>query len=312
MFSCPFCRTTKSRTPHACPTCGAPGLHFVRVSESVSNDPGLLALDRAGAIADLVEFEDWRAAMRIGPKDWQDGRSAKELARHWMGAHRTCPSDVLATLRGGQGLSTLTLGSLRAEYPVSLDGGRGPARLDLAALGTSRKQRVLVAVEAKTSEPFGPTLSQQYASALRKTGKVRRLDELTESLFSGRHLVQVDPELAQLRYQLLTLTAASVRAAEVLDADLAVVLIHEFVHGAVAAKDRARNAGDLQAFLKLLDAEQPDISTGGIAGPYNARLPDFLKSSQVPLYVAKVVTKVPGSYPRPVAVRRRRKRRTPS
>lgn len=79
-----------------------------------------------------------------------------------------------------------------------------------------------------------------------------------------------DPPIEGLRYQLLTACAGALCEAERLGSPRTLMLVHEFVTDKTPDEKHARNAGDLDAFLKRLSrgADRAPRS-GEIRGPFN-------------------------------------------
>ena len=75
-------------------------------------------------------------------------------------------------------------------------------------------------------------------------------------------------EVLDLRYQLLTLTAATVTEAHRQSAQRTVVIVHEFVSALTKADYRARNARDLGRFLETVFGYTGSIGPGVIAVPF--------------------------------------------
>ncbi|MEZ4379521.1 MAG: hypothetical protein R3B35_14695 [Gemmatimonadales bacterium] len=110
------------------------------------------------------------------------------------------------------------------EHQTPLPGGSRPSQTDLLVLARSKKALVLIGVEGKAKEAFGPQISEWE-------GNPKRLEHLqsllpTSPLFDG-----------QIRYQLVHRCAAAVLEAERFHAPLAVMLVHQFGGETPAWKD---------------------------------------------------------------------------
>ena len=89
----------------------------------------------------------------------------------------------------------------------------------------------------------------------------------------------------QLRYQLLTATAAVLAEAERRASERAVLIVHEFVTPLTLPERRDRNAADLDRFLATALDREGHLGAGNIAGP-------ILVKGAPTLYVGKARTVV--------------------
>ena len=200
---------------------------------------------------------------------WKDGRSAKENARLWLGAAPDLPSGIAELLRASGSVGALRSWSAEPEARVSFDALGEPSNLDVLVQGEDGIGSVVIGVEAKADEPFGSTVGKTLLAAekrlqgnLRSKG-VERIVGLATAL--GLDLDQT--EVLELRYQLLTLTAATLTEARRQSAHRTVVIIHEFVSGFTKEGCRARNARDLDRFLETAFGYGGGIGPGSITGP---------------------------------------------
>jgi hypothetical protein len=223
----------------------------------------------------IKTLEDWRC--HAPPKDieqWVAGRSAMELARAWCGSGTPCvPTDVVALLRTCQATANLQLHEAFPEHRIRFDRYAGePRNADLAFVGSTGFLRVAGTVEAKADEPFGDTVGGTLAAALERllqtptSRGVQRISDLTRALFRAR--TRGEPKVASLRYQLLTAVAGSVAFALEQGADVAVLIIHEFITTQTRDVAHARNGRDLTNFLIRLRGSDIDITPSALSGPY--------------------------------------------
>jgi len=163
--------------------------------------------------------EDWRQFLADPVKQWKTGYSAKELAYSWETSDGF-PSDVQAVLDTQPVFQNLEILFAVPEYQVPLPGGSRPSQNDLFVLARNADELVVIMVEGKASESFGPTLGEWRVNG--SDGKKRRLEYLQEVL-------QLDGELAdEIRYQLLHRTASPLIVAEQFHATSAIMLVHSF------------------------------------------------------------------------------------
>lgn len=231
-------------------------------------------------------MDEWLAAMprRIREKQWKEGRSAMELARAWVGSGAVVvPDEVLRLLETDSEFSALEILEARPEEEARLDDFRGNSRnADLLILARRAGEPVVISVEAKADESFGPAIGEYLESSVKVEGSNApiRIRQLSSAIFG------VEPsEVAGLRYQLLHAIAGTLIAATDHGARRALFLVHEFL----AATDRRnveRNATDLEAFVRRL-GWKGEIGAGRIAGPFRVpgggRVP-----SDVELFIGKV------------------------
>jgi len=105
------------------------------------------------------------------------------------------------------------------EYQVDLPGGQRPSQIDVLALMRGKLGLVVVAVEGKVDERFGPTVGAKRADS--SPGVAHRLAYLL-----GRLAIESAPDT--VRYQLLHRAVSALLVAEQFDAAAAVMLVHSF------------------------------------------------------------------------------------
>ena len=220
----------------------------------------------------LTTLEDWRR--RAAPKGtghWKNGRSAKENARLWLGAAPDLPSGIAKVLAACAGVGNLRSWSAEPEARVRFDAfGGEPANLDVLVQASDEYGPIVVGVEAKADETFGHTVEKTLLQARKRLMQnpgskgVERIRQLA-AVF-GLDLEQ--RETLDLRYQLLTLTAATLAEARRQFADRAVIIVQEFVTPITNAENRARNARDLEEFLRTVLGHAGGIGPDTIAGPF--------------------------------------------
>jgi uncharacterized protein DUF6946/HD domain-containing protein/PD-(D/E)XK nuclease superfamily protein len=244
----------------------------------------------------IYSFDQWRrfAPPARGDAQWKDLRSAKELARAWFsGLEPRVPRECLDLLNSSLETEGITIRTIFAERHTVLD-AHGPGRQhDLLAHGTFGTKRVVIAVEAKADESFGPAIGE-YLSQIEVKNEARRRDghrlsavperieELSQRVF-GR---SIDAVVRATRYQLLHATAGTTIEAE--NADTAVLIVHEFISSACDKRRLEMNWSDLVQFSQLLDGASALTRAGRIAGPYK-----FGDPAGVPLYVGKACRTLP-------------------
>ena len=149
----------------------------------------------------------------------------------------------------------------------------------------------MAAIEAKADESFGLLLDRVLSDALERkltnaaSNRFARVEELARDLLGA--VGKGQPSLRQLRYQLLTASAAALAHARSIGANRAVVLVHEFETPRTRRENHDRNSQDLVRFVKRLGIEDAERLIGGeLVGPVwvpgGGRVDD-----PVPLYIGK-------------------------
>ena len=180
---------------------------------------------------------DWKPI--VGAKNWRPGKSAFELAHSWQ-----CSDDFPPAVRRmlnsacPDKFEGLAINLRMVEWPVRLDSDDGPSMNDLMIWGeNANDQRIVIAVEGKAAEYFGPTIKEWIKKPKNPTNRINRLDCLNRELCTG--FCRDD----EIRYQLLHRTASAILEARFVGAVAALVLIHSF-----AKSDR--NWADYCTFLE--------------------------------------------------------------
>jgi hypothetical protein len=244
--------------------------------------------------------DDWFrfAPPKKGALQWKDGRSAKELAKSWCGRknHPSPPEEFLRLLAPLVTEDQLTHATGWPEHQVPIDTLRGePPNIDLAIVTEGKQGRTAICVEAKADESFGEYTLAVFNDATKKvengvrTGALERLLHLEENLLPelGHGL----PGRAEIRYQLLTGTAAALALAKEQQARVAVFVVHEFsFSGHVDEKKLKQNKIDLDCFLMRLTRCSTASLQEGV--PFGPLYPPSQKSywGGVSLYIGKVKT----------------------
>jgi len=209
----------------------------------------------------------------VGSAKWKPKRSAYELAHAWHGAPR--PPQRISELLDASGVAHfagLKLDLCIVEQPTFLDSRKGPSFTDLVAYATNDAGKsIVLGVEGKATEPFGPIV-QQWLSEGGETRR-KRLSYLCEILG-----IKDAATTRQLRYQLLHRTSATALEAAKAGADAAAVIVHSFAR----CDD---NKADYEAFLQLLG-----VKSATLAGPVRCRPSP---TAAMPVYFAWVDQPVP-------------------
>ena len=239
----------------------------------------------------LVTMEQWRLACFDGKnkrRHWKDDRSAKETARAWLAAAPGLQPDIAQVLATCRDIGPLRRWHAEPEAHVPIDCFRGPPNIDLLVEAEDDKSYVVIAIEAKVNERFGSeTLNERYQNAhAERVNKPesRAVDRINALL--DRFALDLDrPNVQELRYQLLTATAAALAQAKRGGSGRAVLIVHEFQTRVTRPECRKRNAEDLDHFLATALDHESHLAAGEITGPIVVR-------DAPALYVAKARTVV--------------------
>lgn len=239
----------------------------------------------------IESMGDW---FRLAPpqkreRQWKDGRSAKELAKAWVGAGAArVPAELDALFKSRPATESLVLECGTPEVVTKLDDYRGGKRNhDLVLIGQAGGVRTLVAVEAKADESFGPVI-ERYVD--QKKGTSSRIPDRIEHLFRALFGRPLDAEVGSLRYQLLHGVAGTLIEAHNRGAAQAVFVVHEFLSAATNDEKVDQNAKDLDRFVRALSGGAVDgLRDGCLVGPFQVSGGEFVLEPP-PLYVGKVTT----------------------
>lgn len=159
------------------------------------------------------QYHDWQALLANPERQWQRGCSAMAAALSWEAA-RGLPPEI-ADILGPKAELLLAL----PEHQVPLPGGTTNTQCDVFALVRIGPDTCALAVEAKVSETFGPTIGEWLTDP--SPGKITRIDAICALLGCDR-----PPET--LRYQLFHRTAAAVVEAARFKTDRAAMIVQSF------------------------------------------------------------------------------------
>lgn len=240
----------------------------------------------------IHSVDDWfqYSPPKQGAIQWKDGRSAKELAKSWCkGSGPAVPDEIRRILATHPLTANFEPRQATPEWQTPLDDFPGePRNCDLLLEGISDGKKLVVAIEAKADESFGPLIGAALRDAQgRPSNLPGRIRGLSQAIF-GREL---DQAIARLRYQLLHATAGTLIEAKLRGAAAGVFLVQEFRGASCSEENLRANEGDLLSFLsKLTGAKEAGLSAvlqyvGTVPG--HGRVP-----GDVPLLIGKVTSRV--------------------
>lgn len=200
---------------------------------------------------------DWQRLLGKPKLHWKKGRSAMTAAACWEESQPQLPSEITLALESANdpSLSNLELLIAIPEWEVELPGGDTASQTDILAITRNRTDLVILGVEAKVDEPFGPTLEEKKCGA--SEGQLGRIAYLEKELGCT---VPFDDHI---RYQLLHRAVSALLTARAFHAPVAVMLVHSF---SPVSKWR----DDFEAFCRALECKslsQDSYEVPNIQGP---------------------------------------------
>ena len=249
---------------------------------------------------EIRNVKDWFrvAPPKKGIVQWKDGRSAKELAKAWCGRsdYPSPPEEFRHLLSPLVTAEQLGKAEGWPEHVVRIDDlpGEQP-NIDLAVMCDGRQGRTAICIEAKADESFGKYVSEMRAAATKKiaqgirTRAIDRIERLEKLLFPDS--LRSPSDEADLRYQLLTGTAATLAFAKLHQAPVGVFVVHEFLLAPhFAEKKVAENDADLSRFVtQLTFGAVRSVTDGALQSPVIGPLQQRSWGG-VSLYLGKVRT----------------------
>ena len=108
---------------------------------------------------------DWQRLLAKPILHWKKAYSAMTAAACWEAAGDKLPAEITMALEatGQDDLIGLRLLTAIPEWEVDIPGGNRPSHTDVLAITRNDRGLVILGVEAKVDEPFGPTLGQKRA-----------------------------------------------------------------------------------------------------------------------------------------------------
>jgi len=179
--------------------------------------------------------------------------------------------------------SELVVAAARAEHvtPLPVAPERAGRNHDLLALGMARGRRVVIGIEGKAAEPFGPEVGPYRREAKARNERLpvdhdtlvtdTRRSMIPERIDTRAALIfgtEVPVELDSAPYQLLHGVAATLLEGASRDADLAVFLVHQFAGESIDQARVVANTNALEGFVRmLLPSLKESFRPGRLYGP---------------------------------------------
>ncbi len=165
---------------------------------------------------------DWQRLLGKPKLHWKKGRSAMSAAACWEESQPQLPFEITKVLDRSEDPSICGLELLVAipEWEVKLPGGDTASQTDILAIARNQSGLVILGVEAKVDEPFGPTLEEKKSGATE--------GQLSRIAYLERELGGPAPFEDHIRYQLLHRTVSAIITARAFHAPVSVMLVHSF------------------------------------------------------------------------------------
>jgi len=162
----------------------------------------------------------------------------------WEANQPKLPPEVVSVLEasGEKLLTNLEMLLAIPEWEVELPGGDTSSQTDVLAITRNEFGLVILAVEAKVDEAFGPTLEKKKRDATPS--------QLERIAYLERELCCRTPLGDEIRYQLMHRTVSAILTARAFYSGVAVMLVHSF-------SPESRWREDFEAFTVAIDAQGP-------------------------------------------------------
>lgn len=165
---------------------------------------------------------DWQRLLGRPRLHWKSGHSAMSAAACWEDSEPRLPAGISKVLdaSGEESLQSLEMLVAIPEWEVELPPDGHPSQTDVLAIARNDLGLVILGVEAKVDEPFGPSLGEKRGNA--SVGQLERIAYLE------RELGCASPIGDRIRYQLLHRTVSAWLTARAFHAGTAVMLVQSF------------------------------------------------------------------------------------
>jgi hypothetical protein len=220
---------------------------------------------------------------------WQDGRSAKELAKAWFDG--SGPAALAKLLARHAETDGLRIHKATAEAQTTFDSLPGGRRNhDLLIEAETAGGPTIIGVEGKADETFGQTIDGYLRAAERRAerGEATNAPRRLEGLLADLAATTLDsrPELGELRYQLFSGVAGTLAAAGT--GTQAVFVVHEFKTSKTTKRRRDANGAAIARFVEhVLGGVVPADQEWWLVGPFSVPAERW---SKIPLWIGHLTT----------------------
>ena len=234
----------------------------------------------------ISTIEEWfkKCPPQRGILQWQDGRSAKETAKHWI---NDVPQPFTDLFKGFRFEFQLCSPEYVSEFDDLRGNGRNHDLLIIAKdLGGNR---IVVSVESKVDEPFGKTLADYMDDIQKKrdnnitTQSDKRILALKNAILPNISI----QEFNKLRYQLLTAVAGTLSEAKKRNAKSAIFVVQTIFTNKIDPFKHQINQTDLDRFVDAISNGMfKNLKDGTLIGPMRVQGNNFIPNI-VDLWIGK-------------------------
>ena len=127
------------------------------------------------------------------------------MAKCWLEAQPDPPEEFIKTIQSHRDFSIFETTHAYPEFNSKFDNYGNGRNHDLLIVGTINGDKVVVGIEGKVDEEFGPTVQNRYQKALdkREAGELTNAPERIEGLIMSLFNSSQTKSVFELRYQLL-------------------------------------------------------------------------------------------------------------
>lgn len=240
-------------------------------------------LDTSDKIESLYEWF-YKCPPQGKEKQWKDGRSAKETAKHWV---HTIPQPFKDLLEPKQLQYMLCSPEYVSKFDAYGGNGRNHDLLILAKDKDSKK--IVISIESKVDEPFGDTVAKTKVAAEKTKQEkptsmaLERIEGLRMDLFG-----KLQDDQLGLMYQFLTAVAGTIAEAKKQGAKSAYFLIQTFVSDEIVYEKHLQNQMALNNFLRIFTKEKySKVENNELLGPFRIETNNKYLSSEIDLWIGK-------------------------
>jgi hypothetical protein len=221
--------------------------------------PNFLITNKNGRI--IHSLDEWRVYAPPVKKDaqWQENRSALELANSWICKEDyKLPNEIKELFEKEEAIASVVLERGVAESSIKVPCCSSKPCVDLLLFGNIIDnitcKPIVVGIEAKADESFGASRIGKYYNKMKSGNPRSSIPDFIEVLCSSLLGRKLNASLEKIRYQLLTDLAGTLVVANntLPPAWLVMFIAHVFVSNCCNDKKLLNNNNDWRFFLEKL------------------------------------------------------------
>jgi hypothetical protein len=236
---------------------------------------------------EISTVEEWfkKCPPQRGILQWQDGRSAKETAKHWINGIPQPFTDLFKGFKFEFQLCS-------PEYVSEFDNLKGNGRnhdLLIIARDSATDNEIVISVESKVDEPFGNIIGDCMHNIKNKrdnnipTQADKRILALKNALLPNISI----SEFNKLRYQLLTAVAGTLSEAKKQNAKSAIFVVQTISSNKIDPFKHQINQTDLDRFVYAIsNGISKYLKEGTLLGPMRVQGNIFIPNN-IDLWIGK-------------------------